>query len=566
MQQRLSVFERTICSGIAFVALAFTCGTGADSERIELNAGDGGGSIQEPGPASVAPEAPLPERVVIELTDGGTCTIHQIKMESDAHPARYQWSGVIEGEPGSEALFAVYDDHLSGVLRIPGASAVRVETGGALGEFRTEVFEDEHGHAPCKAVALPAPTEGFGGDDPQGIITDAVARGSQQRVFDLLVAYTQDAKVSEGGLSGIHAEIDLAVFTCNRAFTNSGINARVRLVRTMLVEYDESGSAGADLSRFRSTTDGIMDEVHQARQDAAADLVALLVRDFDACGRAYIMQSLTTSFRASAFSVTDAQCAVGNQTFIHEIGHNIGCAHNREDASSAGVHNYSFGHRQVSENPAWRTIMSYAPGQRLSYFSNPLIDFNGEPLGMAMGSRAADNARSIGTTSLFIEAFLDETTRQPYAFELMAPDDGAFFDGPTKEVSWEEIGPVQSYTVLIDDTPEMSFPLRINASPWRNSVFVAPGFVEGDCGTLYWTVEANIGPGIPPVRASSVRSIRSTFLADLNDDGVVDCADLGGLVGRFGSTGGSGDLNNDGIVDSADLGIMIREFGAGCSP
>ncbi|MCB9837955.1 MAG: hypothetical protein H6813_01320 [Phycisphaeraceae bacterium] len=51
--------------------------------------------------------------------------------------------------------------------------------------------------------------------------------------------------------------------------------------------------------------------------------------------------------------------------------------------------------------------------------------------------------------------------------------------------------------------------------------------------------------------------------ADLNGDGVVDTADLGILLGAFGSAGGAADLNNDGVVDTADLGILLAQFGAG---
>jgi len=53
-------------------------------------------------------------------------------------------------------------------------------------------------------------------------------------------------------------------------------------------------------------------------------------------------------------------------------------------------------------------------------------------------------------------------------------------------------------------------------------------------------------------------------LADINADGVVDTADLGGVVGAFGEPGPFGDLNDDGAVDTADLGIVIMEFGTIC--
>jgi hypothetical protein len=47
---------------------------------------------------------------------------------------------------------------------------------------------------------------------------------------------------------------------------------------------------------------------------------------------------------------------------------------------------------------------------------------------------------------------------------------------------------------------------------------------------------------------------------DLNADGLVNGADLGLLLGAWGS-GGSADLNADGIVNGADLGILLGAWG-----
>jgi len=52
----------------------------------------------------------------------------------------------------------------------------------------------------------------------------------------------------------------------------------------------------------------------------------------------------------------------------------------------------------------------------------------------------------------------------------------------------------------------------------------------------------------------------ATSPADLNGDGVVDGADLGLLLGQWG-TDGPADLNNDGVVDGADLGLLLGAWG-----
>ena len=50
-------------------------------------------------------------------------------------------------------------------------------------------------------------------------------------------------------------------------------------------------------------------------------------------------------------------------------------------------------------------------------------------------------------------------------------------------------------------------------------------------------------------------------VGDLNGDLFVDGADLGLLIGGWG-TSGIGDLNDDGSIDGADLGLMIGAWGS----
>ncbi|MCB9849033.1 MAG: S8 family serine peptidase [Phycisphaeraceae bacterium] len=53
--------------------------------------------------------------------------------------------------------------------------------------------------------------------------------------------------------------------------------------------------------------------------------------------------------------------------------------------------------------------------------------------------------------------------------------------------------------------------------------------------------------------------------ADINNDGIIDTADLGQLLMHYGSGAGSpADLNSDGVVDTADLGILLQSFGQPC--
>ena len=53
---------------------------------------------------------------------------------------------------------------------------------------------------------------------------------------------------------------------------------------------------------------------------------------------------------------------------------------------------------------------------------------------------------------------------------------------------------------------------------------------------------------------------------DINDDGIVNAADLGALIGDWGCTGPDcvADVNQDGIVNSADLGLVIGAWNQDC--
>ena len=55
----------------------------------------------------------------------------------------------------------------------------------------------------------------------------------------------------------------------------------------------------------------------------------------------------------------------------------------------------------------------------------------------------------------------------------------------------------------------------------------------------------------------------SSCPADISSDNVVDGADLGLLLGAWGTSSGNADLNNDNTVDGADLGILLGAWG-GC--
>ncbi len=258
---------------------------------------------------------------------------------------------------------------------------------------------DDHGWKPC--ACGPEHHVDAGGMDGREIGEAGYGpRGTP--LIRVMVVYTAEARDAEGGDAAIQSRAVFAINQANAAYVASQANAQVELAYVGLVGYVESGNASTDLSRLRGTSDGFMDNVHCIRDAVGADMVALLVRQFNACGIAYLMTNPGPGFASSAFSVTDKDCISGF-TFAHELGHNMGCAHDRANAGNA-AYPYAYGYR--TPNNQYRTILAYSPGTRVGRFSNPNVTFNGFVMGVPIGEPdAAYNAQGITNTAPIIENF-----------------------------------------------------------------------------------------------------------------------------------------------------------------
>jgi hypothetical protein len=248
-------------------------------------------------------------------------------------------------------------------------------------------------------------------DLPPGIVVPRSA-GDGEVQIDVLVVYTAAARVGAGGTSAIENLIDLAIAESNETYLNSGIDAVLRLVHRAEITYTESGSASTDLTRLQSTSDGQLDTVHTLRTTYGAD-VSLLITETMAtyAGLAYVMSPVSTGFSTYAFGVIKRANLTGSYVVPHEIGHIMGCQHDRQNASSSGAYDYSYGHRFDVASDTYRTVMAYAPGTRIPYFSSPLVNYSGTPTGIASGAtNSADNALSINNTAATVAAFSSEST------------------------------------------------------------------------------------------------------------------------------------------------------------
>ncbi len=278
-------------------------------------------------------------------------------------------------------------------------------------------------------------------------------RNGDGNLIDLLVAYTPEAMEMEmfnpttmqsesfATESELRAYVENAIAESNLCFLNSRVNAAIRLVHLVEVQYQETQNPSLDLNRSVDAGDGYLDELHSLRDQYGADLVTLLVSEGteSLAGVARQMNFPSLDFAEKAFNVvTIDSIGAPNYTLIHEIGHNMGCLHNREDAMNRGIPDtdpsnssvfkeFNYGKRWIFEDQGYRTLMSYDTEETITYpnripfFSNPSVDYLGISTGNA---NSEDNAQVLNRTTPYVANFRSSVTQGivPSVYSLEIPE------------------------------------------------------------------------------------------------------------------------------------------------
>lgn len=387
---------------------------------------------QNPAAAMVAP---IPGKTVVLLR-------RDIKKRGTNN---FTWFGKVDGYELSTVVLTVVDGIMHGHMNMVGESySITPDNGGYLiirnDPSRARPFDE----GPLVPPALSAATM------ETQTVTTLTDDGS---VIDVLVLYTQEMYNTYGpsGNNTLNTKIQSYIDLANVAYTNSGISTSLRLAHSAL--YTAAGAAEGILINNALdyiTTDALA-IIGPLRDTYNADMVSLL-RHYDgtssSCGIAWIMQTVNNNFKSHAFSVVGVRPAAeqnpyycDDASFAHELGHNMGCLHDRIYAGTTpGAYPYSYGYGGVTasfldslptSNPCYGsvsnpcnlrtdhqfgTIMSYL-NPTLTYFSTPSVSYLSVPIGISGGgdgssnsTSSADNARTINNTRVTVANFRVSTT------------------------------------------------------------------------------------------------------------------------------------------------------------
>ena len=307
--------------------------------------------------------------------------------------------------------------------------------------FQGDVLDADFERIPSKRVdeRLPVDSTVQSGNRALKKYKNAARTNASYPVFnadssiDVLIYY--DTKMVNPELT-----IDYLFEYSNAAYKRSGIDLDLQLAGLIPVEISSADNNRTVLDLFKNR-EAPFQSADEDRTKFNADLPHIIrVDNSDEeegnCGIASYTVVGGKAWRNLASGITEWKPATGgggyycgDRSFTHEIGHNLGAAHERGNSTiyGGGAHDYSFGYGIVG---AFNTIMGQvADGGTTPVFSSPDLECQGQPCGVSPGqSNSADNTRTLNNTKFLVAAYggesFDHAGIQFFPYDRAATSDG----------------------------------------------------------------------------------------------------------------------------------------------
>jgi len=427
---------------------------GGAPDRGELFTYQKGAAVLHEGAYTLRPVA-LSEEHAIRAAVTGVMAIpgpdgKDIKIAYERHEehpdGNWSWIGrVVGGDQAQEAIFTFGQDAVFGSIPQANGPSLKLTTQRGIAYLMqadaSRLFRGQRAGNDVKVAAYRPSQEG-GDSTSDAFVEMATAKVratasadvstkafTSANTVDLVAGYSNGLAARLGSDGAAVTRLNQLVVVANQALLNSKVNARIRLVGVVKVNYADNTDNGIALDQLTGndgqnavTVPAALAPLRTARDTTGADLVTL-VRDFqqtnNGCGIAWLLGANGQNIVPASDSpfgysiVSDGDYDLNGDTYfceditlIHELAHNMGSAHDVANAGGTpGRFPYSYGYKTTAAAGNFFTVMAYGEDNQTLYrvFSNPNITTCG---GRACGvANSADNARSLAQTVAVVATF-----------------------------------------------------------------------------------------------------------------------------------------------------------------